>query len=354
LIVSKHGILAISYKLGSERISYEDIESRFGAEAAAKVLKGSGIHNRYVAPKGVCGSDLAFEAAEELFASHPEARTAVDIHIHCTQSPDYFLPTTACLLHGRLGLKKECASFDINLGCSQYIYALSVADAMLSSGLGSLALVTTGDTMSQTIHPKDRALVPILGDAGSATLVGKEEDGSGFECFSLGTDGTGAKHLILPAGGFRMPISAETGTETTDAEGNVRSPENLYMNGAAIFHFAITVVPATIQKLLKQASLAMEDIDLFLFHQANRYMLDYLVRKLAIPQEKTFFYIDEVGNTSGSTMPLVLAEAMRAGKVRAGKKILMIVFGVGLSWGATVMTVPASLAAQAAIPAEGQ
>jgi 3-oxoacyl-[acyl-carrier-protein] synthase-3 len=343
-----HSILALAYKLGDQRISYEDIELRFGVEAAAKVLKGSGIRNRFVAPKGVCGSDLALAAAEELFAARPEARADVDIHIHCTQSPDYFLPTTACVLHQKLRLKKECASFDINLGCSQYIYALSVADAMLSAGIGRLALVTTGDTMSQTVHPKDRALVPILGDAGSATLVGKAEPGTGFLGFCLGTDGSGAKHLMLPAGGFRTPISVETAVETTDAEGNVRSPENLFMNGAAIFHFAITVVPATIHKLLKQLSLTMDDIGLFLFHQANRYMLDYLVKKMAIPQEKTFFYIDEVGNTSGSTMPLVLAEAVRADKVKPGQNILMIVFGVGLSWAATVMTAPAVLAAEPA------
>jgi 3-oxoacyl-[acyl-carrier-protein] synthase-3 len=249
-------------------------------------------------------------------------------------------------LHAKLGLKKECASFDINLGCSQYVYALSVADAMLSAGLGRLALVTTGDTMSHTVHPKDRALVPILGDAGSATLVGKAEEGTGFLGFLLGTDGTGAKHLMIPAGGFRMPKSAETAKEATDAEGNVRSPENFYMNGAAVFHFAITVVPATIHKLLAQLSLSMDDIDLFLFHQANRYMLDYLVKKLAIPQEKTFFYIDEVGNTSGTTLPVVLAEAIRAGKVKPGRNVLMIVFGVGLSWAATVMKVPVALAGQ--------
>jgi 3-oxoacyl-[acyl-carrier-protein] synthase-3 len=338
-----HSILAVRYRLGSEQISYEDIALRFGAEAAAKVLKGSGIRNRFVAPKGVCGSDLAAAAAEELFEAYPEARAEVDIHIHCTQSPDYFMPTTACLLHERLRLKKECASFDINLGCSQYVYALSVADAMLSAGLGRRALLTTGDTMTQTINPKDRALVPIHGDAGSATLVGKAEQGTGFLGFLLGTDGTGAKYLMVPAGGFRTPISPETAIETTDAEGNVRCPQNLFMNGAAVFHFAITVVPATIRNLLTQLSLTMNDIDLFLFHQANRYMLDYLVKKLAIPAEKTFFFIDEVGNTSGSTMPLVLAEAVRAGKVRAGKKILMIAFGVGLSWAATVMTAPAAL-----------
>jgi 3-oxoacyl-[acyl-carrier-protein] synthase-3 len=345
-----HSILAIAYKLGSERISYEDISSRFGAEAAARALKGSGIRNRYVAPKGVCGSDLAFEAAEDLFTDRPEARAEVDIHIHCTQSPDYFLPTTACLLHEKLRLRKDCASFDINLGCSQYIYALSVADAMLSAGLGHLALVTTGDTMSQTVHPKDRALVPILGDAGSATLVGKAEDETGFLGFCLGSDGAGARYLMLPAGGFRTPISAETAVETTDAEGNVRSPQNLFMNGAAIFHFAITVVPATIEKLLRQVSLTMDDIGLFLFHQANRYMLDYLVKKLAIPPDKTFFYLDDVGNTSGSTLPVVLAEAVRAGKVKPGRKILMIVFGVGLSWAATVMIAPAALAACPAAP----
>jgi 3-oxoacyl-[acyl-carrier-protein] synthase-3 len=339
-------LLAVNYTLGSGQLTYQDIESRFGAEAAAKVLKGSGIRNRRVAPPGVCGSDLAFQSASELLQTRPELRERIDLLVHCTQSPDYLMPTTACLLQERLKLRKECAAFDINLGCSQYVYGLAVAHSMLASGVARCALVTTGDTMTHTIHLRDRAILPILGDAGSASLLataGSAAAAPGFLGFELGTDGSGAKHLMIPASGFRQPRSAETAVEVTDADGNTRTAENLYMNGAAIFHFAITVVPATIQKLLAKLGLELDDLDLVLFHQANQYMLDYLHKKLKIPPEKAFCYLENVGNTSGSTLPVVLTEAIRHGRVKAGALVLMIAFGVGLSWGATVFRVSSEL-----------
>ncbi len=331
------GILALDYTLGSESLTHEQLEERFGVEAMKKVLSGAGIRNRQVAAPGVCGSDLAYDSAKRLIE-----RTALDLHsidllIHCTQSPDYFLPTTACVLHDRLGLKKECAAFDINLGCSQYIYALSVAHSMISSGIASRALVLTGDTMTRTINPMDRAVAPLMGDGGSASLVGIVPEGEGFAGFELGTDGSGHPYLMIPAGGFRKPLSAETAVEVADAEGNVRSPRNLYMSGTAIFHFAISTVPKVVQSILAKNAMTMDDIDLVLFHQANQYMLDYLVKKLKIPAEKTHFYLADIGNTSGSTMPIVLADALRCGKVRKGSRILMVSFGVGLSWAATIM-----------------
>lgn len=335
----------INYCLGTEDLTYADIEARFGEAAAAKVLKGSGIRNRKVAARDVCGSDLAFQAASEMFDRDGVDRSKVDLLIHCTQSPDYFLPTTACLLQDRLGLEKHCACFDINLGCSQYVYALSVAHSMLSSGVASRALVTTGDTMSRTVNARDRAIVPILGDAGSATLLERVGGEPGFLGFELGTDGGGSKHLMIPSGGFRQPRSAETAKEVTDTEGNTRSADNIYMNGAAIFHFAITVVPTTIARLLAKLNLTLADISLVLFHQANQYMLDYLAKKLKLSADQTFFFLENVGNTSGSTTPLVLTEAVRQGRVRPGGLVLMIAFGVGLSWAATVFQAPAQLRA---------
>lgn len=334
------GILAVDYTLGSETVTHEELEERFGVEAMKKVFSGTGIRSRRVAAKGVCGSDLAFESAHRLMHERAVDPASIDLLIHCTQSPDYFMPTTACLLHARLGLKKECAAFDINLGCSQYVYALSVAHGMIVSGTATRALVLTGDTMSHTVHPKDRSIVPLMGDGGSATLIGEVPEGQGFLGFELGTDGTGSQYLMIPAGGYRIPVTAETAEEVADAEGNVRTQQNLYMNGAAVFHFAITVVPKTVATILAKLHLTMADIDLFLFHQANQYMLDYLVKKLRIPVEKTHFHLAEIGNTSGSTMPTVLADAYRVGKIKPGAKILAVVFGVGLSWGATVMTWP--------------
>jgi 3-oxoacyl-[acyl-carrier-protein] synthase III len=333
-------ILAVEPELGADTLTYEDLERRFGASAMQKVLSGAGIRNRRVAPRGVCGSDLAFNAATRLFEKYRIDPQSIDLLIFCTQSPDYWMPTTACILHDRLQLKHQCAAFDINLGCSQYVYALSVAHSMLLSGLARHALVLTGDTMSQIVHPQDRAVVPLMGDAGSATLLGEASEGTGFLGFELGTDGSGSQYLMIPAGAARQPYTPDTAIEATDGEGNVRTPQNLYMNGVAIFHFAISTVPKTVQTLLGKLSLDMSDIDLFLFHQANKYMIDYLLKKMKVPPDKTHFYLEDVGNTSGSTIPLLLADAWRAGKVKAGANVLAIGFGVGLSWAATVIRWP--------------
>lgn len=337
-------ILAVRYALPELTLTHEELESRFGCDAMKRVLFGTGIRNRRVASDGVCGSDFAYEAASHLLREEAIDRDSIDLLIMCTQTPDYFLPTTACVLHERLSLKQSCACFDINLGCSQYVYALSVAHSMITAGVATLALVLTGDTVTRTLHPHDRAVVPLMGDGGSATLVGPTPLGQGFLGFKLGTDGSGHRHLMIPAGGFRRPHSVETAQETTDGDGNVRSQDTLYMNGAAIFHFSISVVPPTIYELLAELGLGMEQIDLFLFHQANKYMLDYLVRKLKIPPEKTFYFLEEVGNTSGSTLPIVLREAWSAGKIGPGKRVLLIGFGVGLSWAATVIRWPDSTA----------
>jgi 3-oxoacyl-[acyl-carrier-protein] synthase-3 len=335
-------ILAVEGELGSEVLTFEELEQRFGSEQMQKVLSGAGIRNRRVAPADVCGSDLAYNAAVRLFQQHKIDPQSIDLLIFCTQSPDHWLPTTACILHERLGLKKQCAAFDINLGCSQYVYALSVAHSMLLSGCASRALVLTGDTMSRTIHPRDRSVVPLMGDGGSATLIGFVDEGEGILGFELGTDGSGHQYLTIPAGGSRIPLSDKTRVEEHDAEGNVRTLENLHMNGAAIFHFAISVVPPTIKALLQKLSITSEDVDLFLFHQANKFMLEYLMKKLKIPAEKTHFYIEDVGNTSGSTLPILLTDALRHGKIKPGNTVLLIGFGVGLSWAATVIRWPKS------------
>lgn len=340
--MKRSSILAVEPELGAGGLTFEELENRFGPEAMQKVLSGAGIRNRRVAPPGVCGSDLAYNAAMRLFTKYSIDPESIDLLIFCTQSPDYWMPTTACLLHDRLKLQHKCAAFDINLGCSQYIYGLSVAHSMLVSGAASRALVLTGDTLTHSIHPLDRAVAPLMGDAGSATLVGEVEDQAGFMGFELGTDGAGSKYLMIPAGGSRQPCTPETAIEAMDSEGNVRSPQHLYMNGVAIFHFAISTVPRVVDALLTKLALNIGDIDLFLFHQANKYMIDYLLKKMKIPATKTHFYLEEVGNTSGSTIPLLLADACKAGKVTSGAKILAVGFGVGLSWGATVIQWPES------------
>jgi len=335
------GIIASTFSLPAQTLTYEQLEERFGAQSMKKVLSGSGIRHRRVADNETTGADLAFQAATRLLNEFDISRDSIDLLIHCTQTPDHFLPTTACILHDRLKLSKQCAAFDINLGCSQYVYALAVAHGMIVAGTASRALVLTGDTLSKTLNPRDRSVVPILGDGGSASLVSEVPEGQGFLGFELGTDGSGHSYLTIPAGAFRLPLSPQTAIETTDAEGNVRSPQNLFMSGATIFHFAISTVPEVINRLLDKLNLTIDNIDLFIFHQANKYMLDYLFRKLKIPMEKTHVFLEDVGNSSGTTVPVVLTEAWRAGKIRAGALVLLIGFGVGLSWGATVVRWPA-------------
>ena len=332
-------ILYTESELGTQVVSHGELVERFGLQAMGRVLDRAGIRTRRVAPSGISGSDLGFAAAERLLAKHHIDRASIDLLIFCTQSPDYWLPTTACILQDRLGLG-PCAAFDINLGCSQYVYALSVAHSMIVAKCSNRALVITGDTMSHFVNPLDRSVVPLMGDAGTATLVGPAGAGEGFLGFELGTDGSGHQHLMIPAGGARIPLSDETGIETTDAEGNVRSKENLFMNGVAIFHFAISTVPGVIRSLLGKLQLRVEDIDLYLFHQANKYMLDHICKKMGIPGNKTHFYIEDIGNTSGSSLPVVLGDALQRGKIRPGSKVLIIGFGVGLSWGATVVQWP--------------
>jgi 3-oxoacyl-[acyl-carrier-protein] synthase III len=334
------GIVATHFVLGGQTLSFEELERRFGSEAMKKVYSGSGIRNRRVAAAGVCGSDMAFQAAQELFQHHSIDPCSIDLLIFCTQSPDHWLPSTACILQERLGLPKSCACFDINLGCSQYVYGLAVAHSMMVAGLIRRALLLTGDTMSRLVHPQDRSVVPLLGDAGSATLLDSVDAGEGLLGFELGTDGAGHPYLILPAGGTRMPKSAQTAIEEKDQEGNVRTAEHLFMKGTAIFHFGITVVPQTIERILRKLGLEKDNIDLFLFHQANKYLLEYLFKKLKIPEERRHVFIEEVGNTSGSTLPLVLTDAWREGKIKPGSLVLLVSFGVGLSWGATVIRWP--------------
>jgi 3-oxoacyl-[acyl-carrier-protein] synthase III len=349
-LVRPSAILATNFTLPDEVLSYESLEERFGVDVMKKTFSGSGIRNRRIAPLDVTGSDMAYDAAGEMLDHFAIDRDTIDLLVYCTQSPDYLMPTTACILQDRLGLSKRCAAFDINLGCSQYIYGLSVAHSMIAAGVASRALVMTGDTMSRTLHPRDRSVVPLLGDGASATLLGSVPEGQGFLGFELGTDGSGHQYLMMPASGFRLPRSEHTAREVTDGEGNTRTQEHLFMNGAAIFHFAISVVPGTVLRLLDRHGFSVDDVDLFVFHQANRFMLDYLFKKMTIPLEKTHICMEEIGNTSGSTVPIALTDAWRAGKIRPGALVLMIAFGVGFSWGGTLVRWPE--AALGVVPGE--
>jgi len=338
--MSDIGILAVDFELPEGLLTNVELESRFGAEGLRTTLAAAGIRNRRVAPPNVCASDLAFSAANRILNIGGVSRNDVDLLIFCTQSPDCLVPATACILHDRLKLSKQCAAFDLNLGCSQYIYGLAVAISMLKSGFATLALVLTGDTLTRQVNPGDRSIVALMGDAGSATLLGPVGKDEGFLGFELGTDGAGHGHLIVPAGGARLPASPKTAVEKTDTEGNIRSERNLHMNGIAMFHFSISMIPKVITTLLRRMFVKFEEVDLFLFHQAGKYVLECLLERLQIPIEKTHLFFEDVGNTSGSSIPLLVCDAFRAGKIRPGMLIVLAGFGAGLSWGATLIRWP--------------
>lgn len=331
------GISAVSFHLPEGRLTHEELSERYGADQMKRVADLTGIRERRVVTNDECASDLAFKAAEDLIARNSIDRSTIDLVIFATQTPDYLLPTTACILQDRLKLPKTAAAFDINLGCSQYLYSLGVAHGMVAGGTAKRALVMTGDTVSRILNPKDRAVVPLFGDAGTATIVEAREGSGGFLGFDFGTDGSGHKALIWPTSGLRVPRTPETAVEQTDKSGSTRSQNDMFMDGQAIYVFTLRTVSETVKRVLAKTQLTTDDIDLFVFHQASKMIVDSAARKLGLPAEKLHMRLSDVGNSGGSTVAIALADALEKGRVKPGMKIVLTAFGVGLSWGSAVL-----------------
>jgi 3-oxoacyl-[acyl-carrier-protein] synthase III len=301
-----------------------------------EILAKTGISQRHVAGANECVSDMSVLSAEKLFRECAIDRKAVEFLIQCTQTPDHYLPATACLVQHRLGLSDRCAAFDINQGCSGYIYSLGLASALIRSGMAQCGLVLTGDNYTKFINAKDRSVRTLFGDASTATLIRASEE-PGLDAFVFGTDGAGAKNLIIPAGGTRLPRSEKTAQPVTDSSGNTRCPNDLFMDGPQIFSFTLKRVPELLSSVLARSSLQATDIDWFVLHQANRYMLDHLRQKLKVPQERLVWFLENVGNTVSSTIPLALEHAAAKGQFGVGQRLFLAGFGVGYSWGATLL-----------------
>jgi len=331
-------VRALEYTLPDTILNTQNLAEEFPDWSVEKIDQQTGIRDRHIAGPQECASDLGVRAAEALFQASECPRESIDFLLFCTQTPDYFLPTTACLLQDRLGLTKATGALDFNLGSSGYVYGLGMAQGLIETGQASNVLLITADTYSKFIHPKDRSVRTIFGDAATATWIGSEaSDASGLGPYVYGTDGAGGPNLTVPAGGFRLPHSAETARETTDESGNVRTADNLFMNGLEIFAFTMAVVPKMVRQLMEKAAIGWDDVDLVIFHQANRYMLDHLRRSIRIPAEKFFISFAHCGNTVSCTIPIALRDAQRAGLVHEGSRIILVGFGVGYSWGATML-----------------
>lgn len=309
-----------------------------GNDELAKVVANTGVHSRRVSAPAVCTSDLCAKAAELVLAGTGCPREGVDLLIFVTQTPDHILPATACVLHGRLGLAKHCAAFDVNLGCSGYVYGLSLAAAHLQAGLASRVLLLVGDTISKIASPGDRSVAHLFGDAGSATLVERDANQAPWH-FVTGTDGQGAPHLRVEAGMFRRPSSEETRRPVTYDGGNTRNAEQLFMNGAEIFNFTLREIPALVKSTLAQAGWSLDDVDAVVLHQANRFMLDYLAKRMKLPADKVVLALENYGNTSSASIPLAICDQLRTRLAQGPAKLLLAGFGVGFSWAGAAVSV---------------
>lgn len=323
------------YCLAPDELTDADLEQRFGAKQLKSITKMAGIHTRRVVSPGVTACDLAEVAVRRLVAAKSLDPASVDMLVFATQTPDYQIPGNACVLHGRLGLAHTCAAFDINLGCSAFPYALAVVHSMLKAGVARTALLCHGDAITSVVHPGDRSLVPLHGDAAAVYLLEHSSAASGFDGFLLGTNGADSQKISMPASGMHQMPSRETKLEQVDESGNIRTLEHLQMNGPAVFHFSLKVIPQAIRRYLAQQDLQMEQVDLVLLHQANKTMVDLIYRALKVPQAKRFYFMEMVGNLAGASTPVLLAEAWRSGRLQPGMRVLMASFGNGLSWGVT-------------------
>jgi 3-oxoacyl-[acyl-carrier-protein] synthase III len=301
---------------------------QYGADEVRKVVAMAGVQARRVVEPGTTSADLCFEAAQRLMETLQWPADSITGLIMVTQSPDYFLPSSSCMVHKWLGLSAECAAFDVGLGCSGYPYGLYVAASMLKTGGHKRILMLHGETPSLFPSPDDHATTLLFGDAGSATAI-EAADGSGPGIFCLRTDGTGYGGLIVRGGGFR--------------DRNPANPRErfLQMDGAGIFSFTITRVPQLIKDSLEFGGLAVNDIDWFLFHQSNRFIMKHLIKKAGLPEARVPFVLDRFGNSGGPSVALALTQGLPDGE-RAAGRVMAIGYGVGLSWGAAIAQIDAS------------
>jgi 3-oxoacyl-[acyl-carrier-protein] synthase-3 len=329
-------IKEISYYLPEYQLDNKKIEQEFPEWSIDKIATKTGINCRYISAIEETSLDMAVKAAEKLFEEHQIDRKIIDFVILCTQSPDYFLPTSACIIQERLGLSTSVGAFDFNLGCSGFVYGLGIAKGFIASGQANNILLITSETYSKFIHPSDKSNKTIFGDAAAATLISTE----GFaEILNLeyGTDGRGAENLMVKNGGLRNYNTKSE--EIVDEYGNIHSDNHLYMNGTEIFTFTLSAVPKLIQNTLIKNNLESSEIDLFIFHQANKFMLDSLRKKIKLDIERFYVYLEDCGNTVSSTIPIALKNAQKEKRFKENNKVLLAGFGVGYSWAGTILKI---------------
>lgn len=327
-------IKAISYYLPESIVTNEDLVAQFPDWSVEKIISKIGISERHIAHEDETASDMAIKAAEKLIMEYNIEKNTIDYVILVTQSPDYFLPTTACIIQDRLGLPTAIGAIDVNLGCSGFIYGLSLAKGLLLGKMAQNVLLLTSETYSKHIHPKDKGNRTIFGDAAAATLISLEGIAEIMN-FSFGTDGKGANNLIVKTGAARCPNKLED--LTFDNSGNPKSSDYLYMDGSEILNYTLDYFPPLVVETLSRNGLTQSEIDLFVFHQANKFIMELLRKKMKIEEGKFYRFFENVGNTVSSTIPIALKEAINDGSLKNKTNVLLAAPGLGYSWGGNIL-----------------
>lgn len=331
-------IKAISYHLPETIFTNEQFYDLFPeAKENETSYKKIGISERRIVSSSETASDLAVKAAEKLFTEHHIDKQDIDFVLFCAQEFDYYTPTTACIIQHRLGLSQQCGALDFNLGCSGFVYGLSMAKAFIESLGCKNVLLLTASTLTKTFHSKDKTARFLFGDGAAATLISKD-DTSAIGEFIFGTDGSEADAIMIKDGGARNNLIEQSFIDVTDEFGNTTNDASFKMNGSSIFYFGLETVPELIQQTVSKNTIAIHDIDGIVFHQANAFLIESIAKKTQIPLHKVFNYMETVGNTVSSTIPIVLHDITKNNKLKTGNKILICGFGTGLSWAATVIT----------------
>ncbi len=327
-------IKGISYYLPEKVITNEELVKEFPEWSVDKVAQKVGVHTRHLAAAEETAGDMAENAARKLFEEYNIDPKSIDFLLLCTQSPDYFLPSTACVLQDRLGIPKSSGAFDYNLGCSGCIYGMAVAKGLIAAGIAKNVLLLTAETYNKYLHPSDKSNRSIFGDGSAACLISTDGFARIGE-FSLGTDGSGANNLIVKTGAARHKCT--TGLFVEDEEGHIWYDDYLYMNGGAIFNFTLDAVPAMMKDIFIKNKIEKDKIDYYVFHQANKYMLNTIRKVCVLPKEKFYVNLDNTGNTVSSTVLIGLKDCISNGIIKKGDIVMVSGFGVGLSWGGTIL-----------------
>jgi 3-oxoacyl-[acyl-carrier-protein] synthase-3 len=335
----KAKIQDIAYYLPESSVSNQEFQEENPSWDMQNVENHAGVVNRHVVRHDETALDLSFQACQKLFFINKDIRDKIDGIIFCTQSPDYIMPPNACILHKMLNLSENVFAFDFNLACSGFIYGLALAQGMIQSGISTNVLFVTAETYSKYIHKQDRSARVLFGDGAAVSYITASDSTRGILDIQCATYGKDYDKFIIPAGGSRTPKSIKTAVPVTDSSGNIRTLENIHMDGMGIMMFVNSKVPQQIRTILSRNDLSVDNIDLFVFHQASKMALDSITRLLKINPAKVFRNLTNIGNTVSASIPIALKDALESKAIAIGDKVLVSGFGVGLSWGTAIIEI---------------